>query len=93
MSFAAFRSAGAPAPTNRLRYKALTSGWYECGDLISFGTFVGAVEAYERALREVDLDAQYEYERSRDKRQQANDHEAEQEILEARRHNAQRADQ
>ena len=48
-----------------IRYAALIKGWQECGDLISFGTFVGAVTAYESARAEAVLDQQYEYEQQR----------------------------
>jgi hypothetical protein len=48
-----------------VRYNALHKGWQECGDLISFGTFVGAVNAYEAARAEAVLDQQYDYEQQR----------------------------
>lgn len=51
-----------------VRFNALHKGWQECGDLISFGTFVAAVDAYERARAEADLEKQYEYERNRNRR-------------------------
>lgn len=67
-----------------IRYAALHKGWQECGDLISFGTFVGAVNAYEAARDEAHLDAQYEAERAKDYRQAENDREWEQAVIEAR---------
>jgi len=51
--------------TNRDRFDALYRGWQMCGDLISYATFLGAVEEYERVLAEKSLDAQHEYERKR----------------------------
>jgi hypothetical protein len=52
--------------TNRDRYEALIQGWHETGaELISFGTFVAAVEVFEKVLAEKSLDRQYDYERSR----------------------------
>jgi hypothetical protein len=74
-----------------VRFNALQKGWQECGDLISFGTFVAAVDAYERARDEADLEKQYEYERSRDTRQAKNDDLVEAEICEKRERDAQRA--
>ena len=47
------------------RYNALIKGWQETGDLISFATFVGAVDAYEKARKEAYLEAQYAYEQAR----------------------------
>lgn len=64
-----------------IRYDALNKGWQECGGLISFGTFLAAVDKYEAAREEAHLDAQYEYEQLRKAKEQfeAEDAEAERE--------------
>ena len=67
-----------------IRYRALHQGWQECGGLISFGTFVAAVDKYEAAQAEAHLDEQYERERARDYRQAQNDEAWEREVIEAR---------
>ena len=51
--------------TNRDRFDALYRGWQMCGGLISYGTFLSAVDEYERVKTERSLDAQFDYERSR----------------------------
>ena len=42
-----------------IRFDALQKGWQECGGLISFGTFLAAVDKYERTRDEAHLDRQF----------------------------------
>ena len=75
------RSRGCESAVSLEYLRALQRGWEECGDLISFGTFVAAVDTYEATRDEAHLDAQHEYEQLRKAKEQfeAEDAEAERE--------------